>query len=485
MKTVRKSLLDALTDYQTMIKSVWFTIASTIDRITGKDHSPIAERFRDEPFSAEDSDWIRWRAGVYVRKRFWENHLAGSEQALSSARSFPNLEHYVEAAKSTVISNNGFDVIRFSDSFLSSCRWTYVNCLLPEPCYQSWTNDHAKDPLNLITSLSGCCHPGSLFGTEGRPGELTRAAGKISGFLLGSSELPWKSCRLSQNGGDGTLDSWRHQFDVLTDLQFAEAKRLAIQNPPTSPIAVEIHDELVSGLIPRFRDAADTMFDRASLKRVEAYLQNSRSQKSDLAPQLASDGEFVAKKGEELALLLDEPELTDEVNDFLGLVRSETTDKTWPKWVTLRKRLIHFSRKKRAKYAIGQWETETQSGTVVERHAKPGAICSETILQTEHPERTKNESKEELFKSALIHHHQYENGSVLNWEPIGSNQLAIAAKIAPSTASSYFKKWFEEYQGYKRACQSQSSLVVTLTQFANESVVRTYGSDPDRHSDLG
>lgn len=48
---------------------------------------------------------------------------------------------------------------------------------------------------------------------------------------------------------------------------------------------------------------------------------------------------------------------------------------------------------------------------------------------------------------ALTKHHQYAGGSCLNLEPIGNNDLAKAAAVSPSTASTFFNN---EFQGHTK-----------------------------------
>jgi ferric-dicitrate binding protein FerR (iron transport regulator) len=45
--------------------------------------------------------------------------------------------------------------------------------------------------------------------------------------------------------------------------------------------------------------------------------------------------------------------------------------------------------------------------------------------------------------AALTKHHQYADGSCLNLDPIGNNQLAKAASVSPSTASALFDGKFQ------------------------------------------
>jgi hypothetical protein len=56
--------------------------------------------------------------------------------------------------------------------------------------------------------------------------------------------------------------------------------------------------------------------------------------------------------------------------------------------------------------------------------------------------------------SALTTHHQYAKGGCLNLEPIGNNELARQAEVAPSTASDFFNNVFNKREkgGFPRYC---------------------------------
>ena len=79
----------------------------------------------------------------------------------------------------------------------------------------------------------------------------------------------------------------------------------------------------------------------------------------------------------------------------------------------------------------------------------------------------KGEAREKLI-SALTLHHQYSNGSCLNQEPIGNNQLALIARVSPASASAFFKKQFGGYRNYRRICSNTNNLIAALKVFNNE-----------------
>jgi hypothetical protein len=67
---------------------------------------------------------------------------------------------------------------------------------------------------------------------------------------------------------------------------------------------------------------------------------------------------------------------------------------------------------------------------------------------------------QQKVEAALLTHHRYENGSVLNWEPATIAALAKLAGVSTSTASRWLASIFgadkgEGYERYRAACQSE------------------------------
>jgi hypothetical protein len=100
------------------------------------------------------------------------------------------------------------------------------------------------------------------------------------------------------------------------------------------------------------------------------------------------------------------------------------------------------------------------------------------------PRTTKKRSTERgegRFKliAALIAHHKYANGSCLNPAPIGNNELAKAAEVSTSTASTFFNEQFQGHTKYKAICRDIGKLVHSLKLLSGEfSPHDLYGSEP-------
>jgi len=93
------------------------------------------------------------------------------------------------------------------------------------------------------------------------------------------------------------------------------------------------------------------------------------------------------------------------------------------------------------------------------------------------------EAREKLI-AALTLHHKYENGSCLNWEPVGCNQLAELAKVSGSTASEFFAKKFKGWGEYKRFCQNEVKILGSLAQLNGEMTPAVlFNRLPDEHAD--
>ena len=95
-----------------------------------------------------------------------------------------------------------------------------------------------------------------------------------------------------------------------------------------------------------------------------------------------------------------------------------------------------------------------------EERAESSAGASPT---TGKPKRStvKGEARVKLI-AALTLHHRYADGSCMNCEPIGVNQLARNAEVSPSSASVFVSNEFGGYQKYKVFCRDTTRLVGAL-----------------------
>jgi hypothetical protein len=85
---------------------------------------------------------------------------------------------------------------------------------------------------------------------------------------------------------------------------------------------------------------------------------------------------------------------------------------------------------------------------------------------------------------ALTQHHKYADGSCLNLNPIGNNELARIAKVSESTASEFFKSQFQRHAKYRAICRDASQLVAVLKLLNGEfSPYHLFGSTPPREKE--
>jgi hypothetical protein len=89
--------------------------------------------------------------------------------------------------------------------------------------------------------------------------------------------------------------------------------------------------------------------------------------------------------------------------------------------------------------------------------------------------------------AALSKHHKYADGGCLNLEPIGNNELARAADVAPSTASAFFHDKFQGYRTYKALCWDKGRLAAALKllngEFSPHDLYRRRPADEDDRDD--
>jgi hypothetical protein len=98
---------------------------------------------------------------------------------------------------------------------------------------------------------------------------------------------------------------------------------------------------------------------------------------------------------------------------------------------------------------------------------------------------TKGEARARIVP-ALTKHHQYADGGCPNTEPIGVNELARQAEVAPSSVTLFFNKEFggkerkDGHSKYQALCRRSAADLVTALKLLNGefSPYLLYGSTP-------
>lgn len=99
--------------------------------------------------------------------------------------------------------------------------------------------------------------------------------------------------------------------------------------------------------------------------------------------------------------------------------------------------------------------------------ALPDAQGSESKVIRKKQSHNQDDAKDKLI-AALTKHHKYADGSCLNTEPIGNNELARLAEVSNGTVSKFFKDKFEGYTNYKQYCRNTSTLIASLKLLNDE-----------------
>jgi hypothetical protein len=102
----------------------------------------------------------------------------------------------------------------------------------------------------------------------------------------------------------------------------------------------------------------------------------------------------------------------------------------------------------------------------------PGATAAESDGGTSTPTKAKRstergEGRAKLI-AALTKHHKYADGSCLNLEPVGNNEIARFAGVAESTASLFFEKQFGGHAKYRAKCTDAGTLADALKAMRGE-----------------
>ncbi len=117
------------------------------------------------------------------------------------------------------------------------------------------------------------------------------------------------------------------------------------------------------------------------------------------------------------------------------------------------------------------------AGVQVDKPISDGAVA-ETSRKKAKKSTQKGEGREKLI-GALTKHHKFAEGC-LNWEPIGNNELARMAGVEESSASEFFKKYFDGHGNYKILCVRNHEKVLVVLKSLNDdySVDDLYGATP-------
>jgi hypothetical protein len=96
------------------------------------------------------------------------------------------------------------------------------------------------------------------------------------------------------------------------------------------------------------------------------------------------------------------------------------------------------------------------------------------------PKRSTERGQAQLrIVATLTKHHNYSNGSCLNLEPMGNNELAREAEVSTSTASAFFTAKFKGYGKYRMVCRDPGKLAYSLKALNGEfSPYHLYGCRP-------
>ena len=85
--------------------------------------------------------------------------------------------------------------------------------------------------------------------------------------------------------------------------------------------------------------------------------------------------------------------------------------------------------------------------------------------------------------AALTAHHRYQDGSCLNQEPIGVNELARQADVSNSAVSEFFKAQFGGHDAYRSVCKDRDKLIAALKLLNQEFAPRhLFGRNPPGES---
>lgn len=113
------------------------------------------------------------------------------------------------------------------------------------------------------------------------------------------------------------------------------------------------------------------------------------------------------------------------------------------------------------------WRLSAESGDRSVGVVAPSQPIEIPPIRSQKRSTRRGDGKSKLI-AALTNHHRYMDGSTLNQEPIGNNELAKAAEVSSSTASAFFNNEFGSHAKYKALCRDQGRLLAALRLLNNE-----------------
>jgi hypothetical protein len=137
--------------------------------------------------------------------------------------------------------------------------------------------------------------------------------------------------------------------------------------------------------------------------------------------------------------------------------------------------------------ALWRWWRELTAGQPSDDSACDPETDEATHTTAKDKKRKRSTSRgdaEAQLIAGLTKHHRYNDGSCLNLDPIGNNELARRVEVSEGSASAFFKKKFKGYTQYLTMCRDTTKLVTALKLLNQEfSPHHLFGSKPPGEAD--
>jgi hypothetical protein len=272
-------------------------------------------------------------------------------------------------------------------------------------------------------------------------------------------------------GRDSLMAEATQRIATLSELPPETVEQVVrILRRDLTPGTVERIDEL---LTPAVRALRDTWEDRDIPSPAVS------SSESEFVEQILCGPDDAELSHRELALLnayLKQPDSLPQVQ------REERADETseLAQRKNKLKLICDFNRNLRAANRVpGEFDPATNTG-----EGKAADPAGEPLTPTKAKRSTERGEGLAKLVAALTMHHNYADGSCLNLEHIGNNELARMADVSISTASAFFKKQFDGHSKYRAICTDVTRLVAALKLLNQEfSPHLLFGAKPPGESE--
>jgi hypothetical protein len=179
---------------------------------------------------------------------------------------------------------------------------------------------------------------------------------------------------------------------------------------------------------------------------------------------------------------LTECQLPMSLDTWVGIIKQKEKSRKrygWLTWIGESKpgwpnRIINYAQAA-ADGLKSLWQHIQAVAVVDHKNESPKGNANAQVFESTKPKQnTRRGEARAKIVATLTAHHKYADGSALNLEPIGVNELAMKAEVGSASVSRFFHKAFgsksapDGLANYRRACANLMTLITALKTLNGE-----------------